>query len=89
MQIKKPNLEDAAAGAFMAGADFVAPKKNRHEPLIKFLGKRAALREQVGLEFIVLRAFLAGGSPGDFSFYFRWAQTMFIIAIVPVATTFL
>lgn len=30
----------------MAGADFVAPKKNHHEPLIKFLGKRATLREQ-------------------------------------------
>lgn len=30
----------------MAGADFVAPKKKHHEPLIKFLGKRATLREQ-------------------------------------------
>lgn len=47
LQIKKPNLEDAVVGAFMAGADFVPPKKKKHEPLIKFLGKRAVLREQV------------------------------------------
>lgn len=45
-QIKKPDLEDAAAGAFMAGAKFVAPKKKKHEPLIKFLGKRSAMRER-------------------------------------------
>lgn len=45
-EVKKPNLDDAFAGAFMAGADFVAPKKNRHEPLIKFVGKRSLLREQ-------------------------------------------
>lgn len=46
-KIKKPDLEDAVVGAFMAGADFVAPKKKKHEPLIKFLGKRAVLREKV------------------------------------------
>lgn len=34
------------AGAFMAGADFVPPKKQAHKPLIKFLGKRSLLREQ-------------------------------------------
>lgn len=45
--MKKPNIEDAYAGAFMAGADFVPPKKRRHEPLIKFLGKRAHLKEEV------------------------------------------
>lgn len=47
LQIKKPVLEDAVVGAFMAGADFVPPRKKKHEPLIKFLGKRAVLREQV------------------------------------------
>lgn len=52
VQVKKPNLEDAAAGAFMAGADFVAPKKKKHEPLIRFRGKRSLLREQeVGFHF--------------------------------------
>ncbi|CAM9571546.1 unnamed protein product [Hapterophycus canaliculatus] len=34
------------AGAFMAGADFVPPKKQVHKPLIKFLGKRSLLRVQ-------------------------------------------
>ncbi|CAM9567684.1 unnamed protein product [Scytosiphon promiscuus] len=43
---KKPSLEDAMAGAFMAGADFVPPKKQAHKPLIKFLGKRSLLRKQ-------------------------------------------
>ncbi|CAN0261601.1 unnamed protein product, partial [Laminaria digitata] len=45
-EVKKLNLDDAFAGAFMAGADFVAPKKKRHEPLIKFLGKRSLLSGQ-------------------------------------------
>ncbi|CAM9964757.1 unnamed protein product, partial [Discosporangium mesarthrocarpum] len=41
---KKPDLEDAMAGAFMAGADFLPPKKKCHVPLIKFLGKRLLLQ---------------------------------------------
>ncbi|CAM9745642.1 unnamed protein product [Ectocarpus sp. 6 AP-2014] len=47
-KVKKPSLEDAMAGAFMAGADFVAPMKKRHKPLIKFVGKRALLTEKKG-----------------------------------------
>lgn len=53
-KMKKPSLEDAMAGAFMAGADFVAPKKQKHKPLIKFLGKRALLQDKV----IFLRVFV-------------------------------
>eukprot|EP00752_Nemacystus_decipiens_P018467 g16557.t1 len=45
-EVQKPSLEDAMAGAFMAGADFVPPKKRMHKPLIRFLGKRSLLREQ-------------------------------------------
>ncbi|CAN0266166.1 unnamed protein product [Pylaiella littoralis] len=45
-KMKELSLEDAMAGAFMAGADFVAPKKQRHKPMIKFLGKRALLNDQ-------------------------------------------
>lgn len=60
-QVKKPSLEDAMAGAFMAGADFVPPKKQKHKPLIKFLGKRSLLREQnVGLQQRSLQALSRG-----------------------------
>lgn len=62
LQVKKPSLEDAMAGAFMAGADFLPPKKQAHKPLIKFLGKRSLLQER---KVIFFRFFFFGSTtPG-------------------------
>ena len=75
VQEKKPNIEDAYAGAFMAGADFVPPKKSSHEPLIKFVGKRSRLKEKARIEqwyyFVILSYFLfiAGGRDDCFRRY--------------------
>ena len=64
LQVKKPNLDDAFAGAFMAGAAFVAPKKKCHEPLIKFVGKRTHQKQHQTEHQVSVRRGVEGGGMG-------------------------